>query len=104
MAEELKQDSRKMNSLCKIPAFHLPISQYYQDNSCYYQSKLFHLIDKDDYDWTDWVIFDTESGREQLKAPDALQLLDWGACITQLPNGELFCFGRYILHQIFSYY
>ncbi|CAG9327855.1 unnamed protein product [Blepharisma stoltei] len=39
-------------------------------------------------------IYDTESEREEIKLLEIPEPLDWGSCAVQLPNGELFCYGK----------
>ncbi|CAG9325002.1 unnamed protein product [Blepharisma stoltei] len=40
------------------------------------------------------IIYDTESGKERMKWLNVPERLDVGTSITQLPNGELFCYGN----------
>ncbi|CAG9317524.1 unnamed protein product [Blepharisma stoltei] len=75
------------------------LMQAYQDYLNAYQQKTsLYSITQDDneYDITYLVIYSTESEIEkELKTLQTPEPLDLRTCITQLPNGKLFCFGNY---------
>ncbi|CAG9313485.1 unnamed protein product [Blepharisma stoltei] len=40
------------------------------------------------------MIYDTENDSKEVRILETPEPLDWGTCIAQLPNGNLFCFGK----------
>ncbi|CAG9335761.1 unnamed protein product [Blepharisma stoltei] len=57
-----------------------------------YQNKTYLIPYK--HNQTNLFIYDTESERETVQVLSAPEILNFGTCITLLPNGELFCFGK----------
>ncbi|CAG9317145.1 unnamed protein product [Blepharisma stoltei] len=44
---------------------------------------------------TNLIIYNTETKTQEVKVFKTPELLDLSTCITQLPNGKLFCYGKY---------
>ncbi|CAG9317144.1 unnamed protein product [Blepharisma stoltei] len=89
---ELEQDFRRTCSKCSSDIYAL--QQAYQDYTNAYRQKasLYTITGKDSR--TNLIIYDTENNIKEVRIVETPQPLDWGTCITQLPNGNLFCFGN----------
>ncbi|CAG9312388.1 unnamed protein product [Blepharisma stoltei] len=61
-------------------------------NTCQHGKSLYNL--KQDYKETNLIIYNTETETQEVKILQTPQKLDLTTCITQLPNGKLFCFGN----------
>ncbi|CAG9322363.1 unnamed protein product [Blepharisma stoltei] len=97
---ELEIDFRITCSAIHTNSFDPPLMQAYQDYLNAYQQKtsLYNTtIDK--YNKTNLIIYNTETETEEVKIFQTPESLDVGTCITQLPNGKLFCFGNYYRHS-----
>ncbi|CAG9330665.1 unnamed protein product [Blepharisma stoltei] len=71
-----------------------PLMQAYQDYLNAYQQKT-SLYNITSYNSTTKLhIYNTETETEELKILQIPERLDRGTCITQLPNGKLFCYGK----------
>ncbi|CAG9318577.1 unnamed protein product [Blepharisma stoltei] len=74
-----------------------PLMQAYQDYLNAYQQKtsLYNVTEDAENNRTNLVIYNTETEvQEEVRILQTPELLNWNTCITQLPNGKLFCFGR----------
>ncbi|CAG9322837.1 unnamed protein product [Blepharisma stoltei] len=71
-----------------------PLMQAYQDYLKAYQLKtsLYNL--REDSNGTNLIINNTETETQEVKTLQTPEPLDKTTCITQLPNGKLFCFGN----------
>ncbi|CAG9322361.1 unnamed protein product [Blepharisma stoltei] len=74
--------------------------QAYQDYLNAYQQKTsLYNITKDEENRTNLIIYNTETDTQEVKIFQTPKSIDVGTCITQLPNGKLFCFGNYELSR-----
>ncbi|CAG9334778.1 unnamed protein product [Blepharisma stoltei] len=70
------------------------LPQDYQNSAdTYNQNKSLYLINIVKSK-TNLLIYKTENGRKERKILNTPELLDYGTCITLLPNGKLFCYGN----------
>ncbi|CAG9331350.1 unnamed protein product [Blepharisma stoltei] len=71
------------------------LQQAYQDYTNAYRQKtsLYTIINHKNR--THLIIYDTENNSKEVRRVETPELLDCRTCIAQLPNGNLFCFGRY---------
>ncbi|CAG9324196.1 unnamed protein product [Blepharisma stoltei] len=94
---ELEIDFRATCSAIQINSYDPPLMQAYQDYLNAYQQKtsLYSLtIDEDSR--VNLIIYNTETETEEVKILQTPESLGACTCITQLPNGKLFCFGKYL--------
>ncbi|CAG9332770.1 unnamed protein product [Blepharisma stoltei] len=93
---ETEQDFRRTCSLYENSSCETALIQAYQKyTNAYHQKTSLYIIKNEDNNRTDLVVYDTEYEKEELKLLDYLEPLGSDICITQLPKGELFCFGDY---------
>ncbi|CAG9311984.1 unnamed protein product [Blepharisma stoltei] len=73
-----------------------PLMKAYQEYLKAYQQKasLYNVIEGDNNNRTNLIIYNTETETEEVKTLQIPQPLDSDTCITQLPNGKLFCYGN----------
>ncbi|CAG9329511.1 unnamed protein product [Blepharisma stoltei] len=76
--------------------YYPPLRQACQDYFKAYQQKtsIYNVI-RDEDDRTNLIIYSTETEAQEIKILHTPDPLDSCTCITQLPNGKLFCFGNY---------
>ncbi|CAG9325279.1 unnamed protein product [Blepharisma stoltei] len=94
---ELEQDFRRICSKFStdIYADDPTLQQAYQDyTNAYRQKTSLYKIIKDYENRTNLIIYDTENDSEEVRIVETPEPLDFGTCIAQLPNGNLFCFGN----------
>ncbi|CAG9313849.1 unnamed protein product [Blepharisma stoltei] len=99
---ELEIDFRATSSAIRTNSnlYDPPLKQAYQDYLNAYQQKtsLYNIIR--DNNRTNLHIYNTETEAEEFKILQTPEPLDETTCITQLPNGKLFCFGNCWLYGI----
>ncbi|CAG9325602.1 unnamed protein product [Blepharisma stoltei] len=66
---------------------------YLDYKNSYNQSVSIYLLNLDDNQNTNLIIFDTENEKEAFVRLDNAKPLNTGTCLAQIPGGELFCFG-----------
>ncbi|CAG9330134.1 unnamed protein product [Blepharisma stoltei] len=95
---ELEMDFRATCSTSQInlSLYDPPLMQTCQDylNACQQGASLYNL--REDNRRTDLIIYNTETETQEVKTLQSPKPLDSSTCITQLPNGKLFCFGNFI--------
>ncbi|CAG9312688.1 unnamed protein product [Blepharisma stoltei] len=92
---EIELEFRKTCSLYENLSLHQSISQAYQEyKDSYSQITSLYLTSQCNEKNTYLTVYDTENERENVKILETPQSLNSGTCIAQLPNGELFCFGK----------
>ncbi|CAG9336095.1 unnamed protein product [Blepharisma stoltei] len=94
---ETEQDFRRICSLYETQSSSSDQSlfQAYQEYvDAYRKITSLYLIDKNN-ERTILTIYGTENDREETCELETPEMLDHGTCIAQLPNGELFCFGKW---------
>ncbi|CAG9332712.1 unnamed protein product [Blepharisma stoltei] len=98
---ELEIDFRTTCSAIQTNSFDPPLMQAYQDYLNAYQQKtsLYNIIGNNKDNITSLIIYNTETETEEVKTLQTSDLLGTSTCITQLPNGKLFCFGNYYRHS-----
>ncbi|CAG9324883.1 unnamed protein product [Blepharisma stoltei] len=90
--QDLEQDFRRTCS--KYSSDIYADEQAYQDyTNAYRQKTSLYTIDND-LNRTNLIIYDTENDSREVRIVDTHESLDLGTCIAQLPNGNLFCFGK----------
>ncbi|CAG9325606.1 unnamed protein product [Blepharisma stoltei] len=95
---ELEMD---FNTTCSAIHIHSrfydpPLIQACQDYlKAYHQKTSLYNIAVDEDDRTNLIIYNTETEAREIKFLQIPELLGDKTCITQLPNGKLFCFGNY---------
>ncbi|CAG9319511.1 unnamed protein product [Blepharisma stoltei] len=94
---ELEQDFRKTCVLFESQnyASNSQLSQAYQDYiNAYHKVTSLYIINKNDKSSLNLIVYDTENDTEEVKELETPQTYSIGICIAQLPNCELFCFGK----------
>ncbi|CAG9335167.1 unnamed protein product [Blepharisma stoltei] len=92
---ELEMDFRKTRSAPQInpSLYDPPLMQAYRNylNTCQIGTSLYSIwkVDKK----TNLYIYNTETDTQEVIILQTPKPLDYSACISQLPNGKLFCFG-----------
>ncbi|CAG9335211.1 unnamed protein product [Blepharisma stoltei] len=101
---ELEIDFRKTCSAIQANSnfYDPPVMQAYQDYLKAYQQKssLYNITTDYKTERTNLQIYNTETEAQEVKILWTPQLLDKETCITQLPNGKLFCYGNNTLSGI----
>ncbi|CAG9312345.1 unnamed protein product [Blepharisma stoltei] len=94
---ELEQDFRRTCSkyISDVCADDPALQQAYQDYINAYRQKTSLYTINDDDNRTKLIIYDTENDRREDRIIETPEPLDNTTCIAQLPNGNLFCYGKY---------
>mmetsp|Transcript_16169 Transcript_16169/g.16087 ORF Transcript_16169/g.16087 Transcript_16169/m.16087 type:complete len:262 (+) Transcript_16169:236-1021(+) len=77
-----------------ISASSSPFRKAYQEYKRAYSQVTSLYLTQSGPKLTSLFVYDTETEREENRLLKLPKLLDAGTCITQIPNGELFCFGK----------
>ncbi|CAG9329502.1 unnamed protein product [Blepharisma stoltei] len=93
---ELEMDFRATCLMIQLDTslYDPPLMQTCQDylNACQHGASLYSI--RGDSKRTYLYIYNTETETQKVLNLQTPQPLDWFTCITQLPNGKLFCFGN----------
>ncbi|CAG9329503.1 unnamed protein product [Blepharisma stoltei] len=102
---ELEMDFR---ATCSAPLYipslyEPPLMQFCQNYLNAYQqgTSLYNI--RGDSKRNSLIIYNTETETQQVNILQTPQQLDSCSCITQLPNGKLFCFGNWLLSGTFYF-
>ncbi|CAG9329195.1 unnamed protein product [Blepharisma stoltei] len=70
------------------------LNQAYKDYIITFHKRTSLYLTKEENNRTNLMIFDTKNEEEEVKPLDSSEVLNWDTCIAQIPNCELFCYGK----------